>query len=155
MPLPPNGTVEALQASLALHWSAIEFYATVSAHLARWGYQKLGDRYAADAEEEREHARRLVERLEFFDAMPTREHGTADWPRDNVPGILDAQLEVEFSAAAAERRGWETCLDNGDAVSAALFAGLLADSEHSIKEIEAAKAVIGQIGLDNYLAAFI
>jgi bacterioferritin len=155
MPLAPNGIVEALQAGLSLHWAAIQFYRTIASHLERWGYPKLGSRFAADAAEEMEHAEKLIARLEYYDSMPTRDHDIVEWPRDDVPGILEVQLDVERSAADAERAGYAAAVAAADGVTADLFAGLLADSENSIKEIEAARLVIKQIGLDNYLAAFI
>ena len=155
MPSPSQGIVAALQSSLELHWAAVHFYMAVAAHLRRWGYPKLGDRFASDAEEEIGHANKLIARLEYFDQSASNSHAAVAWPRDDFDGILGAQLDLEASAVAAERQGFSAAISVGDGGTAKLFAELLADSEHSVQEIEAAQVVIRQIGLDNYLAAYI
>lgn len=153
MPTAPEGIVEALQASLALHWEAIETYETQSRHLSSWGYPKLGEAYADAAEEERGHARKLIDRIEYFNSAPDTLHASPVWPRHDYPGILDQNYVIEFHASEVERDGYMASIEVGDAVTAGIFAELLAASEASLHEIEAIREVIGTIGLDNYLAA--
>lgn len=144
--------IAALQRSVSLHLTAMEHYQTISEHLSRWGYSKLGDRFKADADEERGHLHQLLERLEFFDAQPTYDHIPPKWPRGDVPGILAASLALEVAAAQAERQGVLDARSVGDERSALVFANNLEGSEDSIKQIEADVFVIGQVGLDNWLA---
>jgi bacterioferritin len=49
----------------------------------------------------------------------------------------------------------KTCVETGDHVSRDLFAGILADEEHHVDFLEGQLHVIGEVGLQNYLAQFI
>jgi len=143
--------IAALQRSVSLHMTAVEHYTTVSEHLARLGYTKLGERFKADADEERGHLHELLERLEFFDAQPTYDHVSPKWPRKDVPGILAASLALEVAAAQAERQSVVDARSVGDERTAIVFAGNLEGSEDAIQKIEADQFVIEQVGLDNWL----
>jgi len=152
MPTPPDGVTEALQSSVRLHLTAIENYQAQAEHFARWGYSKLGEKYLADAEEEREHFRMVAARLEYYDAQPVYDHTQPNWPRHDYEGILSANLDLESGAASVERTNVLKCREVGDELSAKVFAKLLKGSEASIAEIEAIQKVIEQIGVDNFLA---
>ena len=152
MPRPMEGVVDALQAGLRNHWTQILLYETQAAHFTRWGYPKLGEVFLAYADEERNHARTVIERLEFFDAQPGYEFEKPLWPRHDFEGILEVNYTFDQTAANAERAGFTLCMELGDAVTSKLFAKLLKGSENGMAEIEAIRLVIEEIGLDNYLA---
>ena len=152
MPQPLEGVVEALQASLALHWSQAEMYDLQSVHLTRWGYPKLGETWASYAAEERSHIKKLSERLEFFDVQPSPAHEEPPTPRHDFEAILASNYDGDLAAVEVERAGFLQCLAVGDAISAKLFTKLLRGSEDSLANIEAIRRVIEQLGLDNYLA---
>lgn len=152
MPSAPDGVIDALQASVRLHLTAIENYQAQAEHFGRWGYAKLSDKYRCDVEEERGHLAKVLSRLEYYDEQPTYEHDEPSWPRHDYEGILSANLELESMAAKVERANVLTCRAAGDELSALIFASLLEGSEGSIAEIEAIQKVLEQIGLDNYLA---
>ncbi len=153
MPTVSTAVVDALQSSCRLHLTAVEHYAGLAAHLERWGY-RLGDRYREDADEEAEHLRKVMGRLEYFDVAPSLDHKLPAWPRHDYAGILAANLSLETAAAAVERANIAVCREAGDEQSALVFVELLAGSEASIMQIEAAQKVIEEIGLDNYLSTF-
>lgn len=155
MPTAPTEIVDALQASIRLHWTAVENYASQAEHFARWGYGKLAERFRADAEEERGHLVALMARLEFFDAAPSFVHQFPTWPRHDVLGILAYDLDLERKAAEVERANVTAARSFGDEITAGIFAGLLKDSEESIQKIEADQRVIETIGLDNWLPNFV
>lgn len=152
MPAAPAKSVECLQNAVSLHLTAIEHYTTIAEHLDRAGYHKLGDRYRADAKEERHHLRAVLERLEFYNIAPKYDHAQPSWPRFDVPGILAANLTLEMAAAAAERSHITEVRSVGDELTALVFVELLKGSEESIKQIEADRLVISQVGIDNWLA---
>lgn len=152
MPVPPDGVVDALQSAVRLHLLAIEQYQAQAAHFSRWGYAKLGEKYAEDAEEEREHLQKVLKRLEFYDVQPTYEHDQPEWPRHDFEGTLASNMTLETTAAEAERAGVLACRSVGDELSALIFADLLAGSEESVAQIEAVQLIVQQMGLDNYLA---
>lgn len=152
MPTPAADVVAALQRSTALHLTAVEHYCTLGEHHSRWGYSQLGNRWKRDAEEERGHLRSVLARLEFYDVPADLSHDAPSWPRHDVEGILAASLELETAAANAERSGVLISRAAGDERSALVFAELLEGSENSIRQLEADMKIIGQVGLDNWLA---
>jgi bacterioferritin len=155
MPAAPTAIVDALQASCRLHLTAVEHYTSLAAHLERWGYAVLAERFRADAKEERGHLRLVMERLEYFDVAPALDHKLPSWPRHDYAGILTANLLLETAAAAVERANIAVSREVGDEQTALVFVTLLAGSERSVLEIEAAKQIVEEIGLDNYLATFV
>lgn len=153
VPLRPVASVEAaLQLAASLHWLAIEQYTLQAVHFARWGYSKLAAEAAADAQEEREHLAKVAERLEFYDVQATCDHEKPSWPRHDYEGILSANLALETKVMEAERGCILVARAAGDELSALVLTELLAGSEEAVKKIEAARRLIEQIGLDNYLA---
>lgn len=149
----PVASVEAaLQLVVGLHWLAIEQYATQAAHFARWGYSKLAEQAQEDAEEEREHLDKAMQRLEFYDIAPMCDHEHSNWPRHDYEGILASNYALETKVMEAERACILVARGVGDEMTALVFAELLAGSEASVRGIEATQRQIEQIGLDNFLA---
>lgn len=145
--------IDALRSSLRLHWEAIEFYSAYASWIAPQ-YRKLGEKYGADAEEERGHAKAVLDRLRYFGEPGVFDHADPSVPTEGFESFLAAALLLETMAAGVEGGNVTICRNAGDERSAMVFAELLAGSEASILEIEAAQATIEEIGLDNYLAAF-
>jgi bacterioferritin (cytochrome b1) len=152
MPTAPTEIIDSLQASIRLHWTAVENYLSQGEHFARWGYGLLAERFRGDAEEERGHLVALMARLEYFDAAPSFVHQFPTWPRHDVPGILAYNLELERKAAEVERANVIAARAYGCETTAGIFAALLKDSEESIERIEADQKLIEAIGLENWLA---
>jgi bacterioferritin len=144
--------IEALQGSVGLHLLAIETYTGQKEHFERLGYSKLAERAAADVAEEQGHLSRLLARLEFYDTAPEYDHDAPEWPRDDYPGILEANLGLESTAAEFEREAVTTSREAGDELTAKLFAKNLRGSEDSVREITAIQKIIKDISLQNYLA---
>lgn len=145
--------VTALQASVAAHWTAVEFYTTVAAHLRRWGYIKLAAKAEGESDGERDHLALLLDRLEYGDVAPTLTHRALAWPRHDVAGMLGAALALETEAARVENAGAVTARQRGDEPSARIFGELAKASEESAAELTAALDLINVLGLANYLQA--
>jgi bacterioferritin (cytochrome b1) len=152
MPSAPDGVINALQASVRLHLTAIENYQAQAEHFDRWGYSKLGEKCRGDVSEERDHLKKVMARLEYYDEQPAYDHDEPNWPRHDYEGILSANLELESAAMKVERSNVLVARAAGDELSAEIFAELLEGSEGSVAEIEAIQKVLEQIGVDNYLA---
>jgi bacterioferritin (cytochrome b1) len=154
MPAGNPAVIDALRSSLRLHWEAIEFYSAYAAWI-RPQYPKLGTKYATESAEERGHAEALLDRLRFYGEPGVFDHADPTVPTEGFGSFLAAALLLETMAAGVEGGNVTICRNAGDERSAMVFAELLAGSEASILEIEAAQATIEEIGLDNYLAAFL
>ena len=154
MPAGNPAVIDALRLSLRLHWEAIEFYLAYSAWI-RPQYPKLGTKYATEAAEERGHAEALLDQLRYFGEPGVFDHADPTVPTKGFESFLSAALTLETAAAAAEEANVLLCRQQRDERSALVFAELLAGSEASILEIELAADNIREIGLENYLAAFL
>jgi bacterioferritin (cytochrome b1) len=154
MPAGNPAVIEALRSSLRLHWEAIEFYSAYAAWI-RPQYPKLGTKYSTESAEERGHAEALLDRLRFFREPGVFDHADPTVPTEGFDWFLSAALTLETLAANVEESNVLVCRQAGDERSALVFAELLAGSQASILEIEAAQATIEEIGLENYLAAFL
>jgi bacterioferritin (cytochrome b1) len=155
MPAAAPAVAVALQNLVGAHLTAIEHYVSLEQHFRRWGYSKLAAAAGADVAEERGHLDRLLGRCEYFDLPTDMDHPCPVWPRHDLPGILNASLDLETATATAERQAVLTCRGVGDELSALVFAANLEGSEDSIEKIEAARLQISQMGLDNYLSAMV
>ena len=155
MPAAAPAVAVALQNLVGAHLTAIEHYVSLEQHFRRWGYSKLAAAAGAGGAEERGHLDRLLGRCEYFDLPTDMEHPCPVWPRHDLLGILNASLDLETAAAGAERISIVACREQGDEISALVFAQNLEGSEDSIEQIEAARLQISQMGLDNYLSAMV
>lgn len=144
-------TLQAMQACLRHHLVAVEAYQVASKHLARWGYKRLADRFASEAEGERVHMRALLERLEMLDCQPELQHDSPSWPRFDARGMLEAALRLEKEAVELERQGILVARQDGDELTALVFAELLQDSEESVVRLTADLGLIATLGIENWL----
>lgn len=147
-----SAAIDALNASVSAHWTAIEAYTAMTHRLGvGLGLSALADHFKAEADDERTHLARLVARLEFLGADRTFAHDAPAVPGD-VPGMLDAAGTLENRAATIERAGIRACRDEADEGSAAVLAENLEGSEESILWLAQQRRQIGLMGLDNWLA---
>lgn len=134
------------------HLTAIEQYSGQAAHLRRWGYPKLADHFDAEVADELVHQSRILARLEYYDIAPDYQHEAPNWPRHDVVGIFEADLELESAAAEIEKKAILAARTGLDEVTAVAIGENLEGSQSSIAEIEAVLEVIKTVTLANYLA---
>lgn len=145
--------IEALQAVVSLHLTAIEQYTGQAKHFSRWGYSKLASAAEADAKEEQEHLAKLLSRLEEFDTQPVFTHDAPSYPQKDLLGILASNMALETKAAQAESQAVLQCREAGDEITAKIFADNLEGSEEAIVKIEAMQSQIADMTLQNFLSA--
>lgn len=144
--------IQALNASLAAHLTAIETYADLAACHDRAGLTKLASHWRDEATEEREHLDRILKRLEFFDAEEDFTHAAPGEADEDPAATLDMVLAMERSAAAIERAGILTAREAGDEGTADVFRENLKGSESAIYELMAWQRAIAIMGRENWLA---
>lgn len=149
---PNQEIINLLKQSLIIHWEQTQMLTSIGEHLDRWGYKKLADTIKADAEEEHDHARVVLKRLEFYDTTVPYTVSQVPWPRHNMVGIINTILASVRQAAAAEKQLITTARNNGDELTANITIPLLQGSEKGIIEMEAYLKLIDQMGLDNFLS---
>jgi len=142
---------EALKAEL----TAINQYFLHGKMCANWGYQRLADDNRKESIDEMKHAEALMDRILFLEGTPNMTDMFPIRVGTSVKAQIEADLALELEAVPRLKEAIKTCVDVGDHVSRDLFASILADEEHHVDFLEAQLHVIGEIGLQNYLAQFI
>lgn len=145
--------IDALQASVKSHWTAIHFYTLLSGHCARLGFAKLAKKYSDDVSDEESHLKRLIFRLESALVAPTTESEQLVPVRTGFAEVLSQILSLETSAANIERAGISTACELMDDGTASVFRQNLAGSEDGIIDAETQISIIASIGIQNYLTA--
>lgn len=147
--------INALKQSLVIHWQQTQELTSQAAHLERWGYSKLAAIIAEDAEEEHNHARIVLKRLEFFDTSVAYTAQAHTWPRHDIAGIIKANLTSVQNAAQVERAAIKAAREVGDELTAQAFIPLLQGSEAGILQNEAWLKLIDEMGIDNFLTLMV
>lgn len=142
--------IEYLNKALRHELTAVNQYWLHGRLLEDWGYSKLAAKEKAEAEEERLHADKLIERILFLEGFPNMQ--TLDPLRigASLKDVVEADLAGEYSARALYREAREVTHAASDYVSMKLFEELLADEEHHIDYLETQLQLIEKIGIERY-----
>jgi len=141
-----------LNAALKAELTAIVQYIVHAEMCHNWGYNRLGGFIKKQAIDEMKHAEGLIERILFLegvpgvDVMPTPRIGA------NVKAQLENDLAAETEAVVQYNSAVAICTEAGDNASRALFERMVADEEKHADYLESQLFMIGEVGLDNYLA---
>ena len=144
--------IEQLNAALGSELTAIVQYMTQSEMCNNWGYKQLGDRTKVRAIEEMKHAEGLIERIIFFDSIPTVDVGLKPRLGKNVPEQMKINLEDEHDAVRQYNEAVKVCVQMKDDGSRALFEHMIKDEERHVDYLEAQLQSIKDMGIANYLA---
>ena len=115
------------------------------------GYGKLGKKVYEESIEEMKHADRIVKRVLLLDGLPNLQDLNKLQIGTNVEERLNADLRAETTGRTAIVEGIALCEEKQDYVSRDMLTEILDDTEEHIEFLETQLAVIGQIGLQNYL----
>ena len=115
------------------------------------GYGKLGKKVYEESIEEMKHADRIIKRVLLLEGLPNLQNLHKLKIGTNVEERLNADLETEKSGRAAIVEGIALCEEKQDYVSRDMLTEILDDTEEHIEFLETQLAVIGQIGVQNYL----
>jgi len=143
---------EQLNAALGAELTAIVQYMTQSEMCNNWGYKQLGDRTKERAIEEMRHAEGLIERIIFFDSIPSVDVGLKPRLGKNVPEQIKINLEDEHDAVRQYNDAVKVCVQAQDDGSRTLFEHMIKDEERHVDYLEAQLHSIQEMGIANYLA---
>ena len=139
---------EALKAEL----TAIVQYIVHAEMCQNWGYNRLGGYIKKQAIDEMKHAEGLIERILFLDGTPRVDVMPTPRIGANVKAQLENDLTAVLEAVGQYNSSVAICSQAGDNASRALFEKMAADEEQHTDFLEAQLSLIGEVGLDNYLA---
>ncbi|PTY35633.1 bacterioferritin [Saccharospirillum sp. MSK14-1] len=144
--------IDALNGLLALELTAMDQYFIHSEMYADWGISKLHERIAHEFEDEKGHAKALIERMLFLEGIPDMVSRIPLRIGQDVPAMLDNDLQVEYEVQKALVDAIKVCEDAQDYHSREILEKLLDDTEvDHAWWLEKQLGLIKKIGLQNYI----
>ena len=116
-----------------------------------WHYPKLHARMHHEMEEETDHARALINRVLMLEGKPNMTVSDIHIGTD-VPSMLKADLELEYSVRQHLKDGIALCEQEQDYVTREILVAQLVDTEEDHAHwLEQQLRLIEMMGLPNYL----
>lgn len=140
-----------LNACLKVELTATDQYLLHGEMYRDWGFRRLGDMVCEESAEEREHAKKLIQRILFLEGAPNMADRAPLRIASTVLEGLKNDLALEVEGRAILIDGVARCESAGDFVSRELLVELLADTEGHIDFLETQISLTGAIGEHNYL----
>lgn len=136
---------------LSFELAAMDQYFIHSEMYADWGLSKLFERIAHEFDDEKGHAKKLIERILFLEGRPDMVTRHAIHIGDTVPTMLKSDLDVEYAVTTALKEVIRRCEEKQDYVTRDMLVTLLDDTEmdHAYW-LEQQLGLIKRIGLENY-----
>lgn len=144
--------IEALNEILTAELTAINQYFIHARMCANWGYERLAAKIADESIDEMKDAQRIIDRILFLDGIPNLQRLSTVRVGETVPEQFELDLAMEHAAVERYNRAVELCVAKGDNGTRALLEQHLQGEESHADWLEAQLALIGQVGVENYLA---
>ena len=143
--------IEHLQAQLKNELTAINQYFLHYRMLKHWGFDKLAKKEYEESIGEMKHADQLMDRIFMLDGLPNLQDLGKLMIGENVPELLQCDLQSETGAQATIKDGIAYCESVRDYVSRDLLQHILDDTEEHIDFLETELELVQKVGLQNYL----
>ena len=144
--------IETLNALLADELTAVSQYMVHSEMCANWGFQLLHKAIEKRAIDEMKHAETLIEHILFLEGTPTVSTLNPMKIGANVTDMIHADEDAEMGAIKGYNDTIAAAVKAGDNGTRERIAKILLDEERHVDWAEAQRALIAQMGLQNYLA---
>ena len=141
-----------LQLLLESEMSAFDQYFMHARMYGDWGLGKLEERISHEAEEEKEHAQLLIDRILFLESTPDLSKRTPLNIGSDVPSMLKNDLDYEYEVADKLKTAIKVCEEEKDYESRQILLRLLKDTEEDhMFWLEQQLGLIDRMGLQNYI----
>ena len=138
---------------LADELTAINQYMVHSEMCDNWGYEKLHKAIEKQAIDEMKHAEMLIQRILFLEGSPTVSRLNAINIGKTVGERMSHDEEAEAHAVRMYNDGIRLAVEVKDEGTRDLLTKILKDEESHLDWDEQQREQIGQMGIENYLAA--
>ena len=137
--------IKCLQTAAASESHAVIQYMANAACLENWGLEKLAKKFAKEAEEERGHLGRFLDRIAFVESYP--EFGVeAPAEVKTVGDVINGTLALEKQAVSQYQGCIDLCWKTDDKGTATLFQDILKDEEDHLNWVEGQKNLLDTLG---------
>ncbi|CAM4164851.1 bacterioferritin [Shewanella aquimarina] len=144
--------IDTLNKLLTGELSAMDQYFVHGLMYEDWGLDELHERISHESDDEREHAKKLVQRILFLEGKPDVASREALNIGKDPQEMLQNDLNYEYQVAANLREAIALCEEKQDYVSRELLEVLLEETESDhMYWLEKQLGLIDKVGLQNYL----
>jgi len=145
--------ITVLNSLLADELTAINQYMVHSEMCENWGYGKLHMAIRKQAMDEMHHAEWLIERILFFDGVPTVSKLNEMKIGKTVSEMINNDNGDELNAVLAYNDGIKLAREVGDQGTVDLLTKILKMEEGHVDWAEIQRSQIQQMGIENYLVS--
>lgn len=145
--------ITVLNSLLADELTAINQYMVHSEMCENWGYGKLHMAIRKQAMDEMHHAEWLIERILFFDGVPTVSKLNEMKIGKTVSEMINNDNGDELNAVLAYNNGIKLAREVGDQGTVDLLTKILKMEEVHVDWAEIQRSQIQQMGIENYLVS--
>lgn len=143
--------IDALNSVLTKELTAINQYFLHARMLQNWGLEKLGKLEYEASIDEMKHADMVIKRILFLEGLPNLQKLDKLKIGQTVEEIIDADLEVEYSAIPHLKKCIQQAEGEHDYATRDLFLQILKSEEHHVDWLETQRDLIQKVGIQNFL----
>jgi len=144
--------IDILNQLLTGELSAMDQYFVHGLMYEDWGLNELHQRISHESDDEREHAKKLIQRILFLEGTPDVASREALNIGKNTQQMLKNDLNYEYYVAENLRKAISLCEKKKDYQTREILEVLLDDTESDhMYWLEKQLGLIDKIGLQNYL----
>ena len=144
--------IKALNNVLTAELTAINQYFLHAKMFQNWGYERLYTKVYRESIDEMKHSDEIIARVLYLDGLPNVQRLSKVNIGESVKECLECDLALEYDALPRLKEGIELCSSEGDHGSRMLLQRILESEEEHVDWLEAQLELIGQVGLQGYLA---